>query len=742
MKTTITTILAASMLLIVVGCSQATTNAESAQESDTESQSSTIDGHLVAANAPNNQQASDVTTPNKPEKRPELNRDERRMIKEISGKESKPSRRKGASQRRKKQRPSDDFDDDNIPLDENGQPAKDELAFDAPKGNPHSVKGSKNKQVNESASRAGQSEDASRQIDEIIRRDLKKHELQPNPPVSDVQFVRRVYLDVIGRIPSAEELASFHADTREDRRARLIDELLESPGHESHMFNWLGDMLRVKDDYYRIGKTWTFHTWLKTQLHENRAWDTMVHDMVTAEGRLGENGATAYLLRDASMPLDSLSNTLTTFLGANVACAQCHDHPFAAWTQRDFYEMASFFGSTAFERVDTRKPAITLRDERFSKANLVGLLQPNMERVVFDSARATEFPEDYAYYDAKPGDKVSPRFITWDDEKGTPLTDTRPQRLREHFADWMTSAENPRFAAAIANRLWKKLFGVAVKEPVTDLDVLEDATNPELLRFIAQLMKDVDFDLREFQRIVLNTRAYHQQVSVTPPEGEDFRFPGPLLRRMTAEQTWDSVVLLLRGPEIDRQKTDNAPMVKRLVFPFEFTHDRKGIEKDREKIFEFAMTLLPGGKVSKGDGGRGLFMGASKGRKVKLRGEDAWLRASELPQPMPPTHFLRIAGQSAREVADDGSTEGGITESLAMMNGEVTKSLMTTSLVIKTTQKKNTQVEQIAFLYRTCLSRLPREQDTKQCIAALDQGLELGDIAWALLNSREFMFIQ
>ena len=109
---------------------------------------------------------------------------------------------------------------------------------------------------------------------------------------------------------------------------------------------------------------------------------------------------------------------------------------------------------------------------------------------------------------------------------------------------------------------------------------------------------------------------------------------------------------------------------------------------------------------------------------------------------MPPTHFLRIAGQSAREVADDGSTEGGITESLAMMNGEVTKSLMTSSLVIKAARRKNTQVEQIAFLYRTCLSRLPREQDTNQCIAALDEGLDLGDIAWALLNSREFMFIQ
>lgn len=579
--------------------------------------------------------------------------------------------------------------------------------------------------------------EASAKIDAIVQLDLRRHGMQPNPPARDIQFVRRVYLDVIGRIPTEEELGRFYADTRGDRRARLIDQLLASPGHESHMFNWLADMLRVKDEYYRIGKTWTFHTWLKKQLRQNRPWDELVHEMLTAEGRLGENGATAYLLRDASMPLDSLSNTLTTFLGANVACAQCHDHPFAKWTQKNFYEMAAFFGSTAFERVDTRKPAITLRGENFSKANLVTLLQPNMERVVYDATHSTVFPKDYAYGDAEPGDKVNPRFIQWDDASRTPLTKTPPQVLRQHFADWMTSADNPRFSAAIANRLWKKLFGVAVKEPISDLDVLEEATNPELLRFIARLMKEMDFDLRGFQRVILNTRTYQRHASVTPAEGEDFRFTGPLLRRMTAEQTWDSIVLLIRGPEIDRLKTDQAPLLERLVFPFEFTHDKKEIIRDREKIIDFANTLVSEGNATNGAGGRGLFI-----QSGKRRGRESFLRASELEQPMPPTHFLRIAGQSAREVVDDGSTEGGITESLAMMNGDVTKEFMTRSSLIEAVQMKKTQTDQISALYRACLSRLPLPQETSQCISALQQGLNIGDIAWVLLNSREFIFIQ
>ena len=585
---------------------------------------------------------------------------------------------------------------------------------------------------------------AAANIDRLVVADLKKHDLQPAPAANELVLVRRIYLDVIGRIPTMDEMDQYFSNEAPDRLPKLIDDLLASPGHESHMFNWLGDMFRVKDEYYRIGKTWTFHTWLKSQLRENRPWNELVHDLLTAEGRLGENGATAYLLRDASMPLDSLSNTLTTFLGANVACAQCHDHPFAEWTQRDFYEMASFFGSTAFERVDTRKPALTLRDERFSKANLVTLLQPNMERVVYEQGRATKFPEDYAYDDALPGDKVVPKFITWEGATRARVTTTDPRQLRNLFARWMTSPNNPRFAEAIANRMWKKFFGVAVKEPVTDLDVLEEATNPELLTFLALLMRHVDFDLREFQRVILNTKTYQREVSVTPPEGEDFRFPGPLLRRMTAEQTWDSIVLLLRGPEIDRIKTNHAPMMERLVFPFEFEHDRKNIAKDREKIFDFAMTLLGTGQTKKthnSDGGRGLFMGSSK-RKVKLRGEDSWLRASELPQPMPPTHFLRVAGQSAREVADDGSTEGGITESLAMMNGAVMKSLMGKASQVEEARNKHMQAMQIASLYRTCLSRPPSDQDMKQCISAVNQGLDLGDITWALLNTREFLFIQ
>ena len=595
--------------------------------------------------------------------------------------------------------------------------------------------------VSANVAAGGRIENAVAEIDRHVRRDLREHGQATNAPADDAQFVRRVYLDVLGRIPTTQEISEFYASEDVERRARLIDQLLESDGHRSHMFNWLADMLRVKDEYYRTGQTYTFHSWIKDQLKANRPWDEMVYEMLTARGRLGENGATGYLLRDAGMPLDSLSGTLTIFLGANVSCAQCHDHPFAEWTQRDFYEMAAFFGATRFERDDPRKPARVMGDQEFSKANLVTLLRPNMARVMYEEGRWLTFPKDYVYDDVEPGQSVIPEFITWGDtdSRTVKVRAHRKQQLRRQFADWMVSADNPRFATAIANRLWKRFFGAAVQEPVTDLDERSQATNPQLMQFLTQLMTAVDFDLREFQRILLNTRTFQQQASSVPDEGVAFRFPGPLLRRMTAEQAWDSAVVLVRGSDIDSHRTDHAELMRRLVLPGDGAMDPKSLVHRKDEIFVFARSLvgenLPGTNRTKG---RGLFL-----RVGKPRGDDLWIRASELPQPADPSHFLRIAGQSARDVADDGSTEGGITEALAFMNGELaTRVIGDRSLVMRQVDGATRTEDQVRLLYHSFLSRDPKLSEQKLAMDALRAGMTTADLAWALLNSREFLFIQ
>ena len=586
---------------------------------------------------------------------------------------------------------------------------------------------------------------AAKNIDRLVVADLKKYDLRPAPAASELALLRRVYLDVIGRIPTADEMDQYFSSKAPDRLNKLIDALLDSPGHRSHLFNYFADMLRISDQFYRVGATHTYQSWLKQQIRENRPWNEMVAEMMTAEGPFGSTGAAGYLLRDAGMPLDSLSNTLTTFMGANVACAQCHDHPFADWSQDDFYKMAAFFGTTRFERDDSRKPARAIATKEFGKAALVTFLRPSISRVVFEKGRSLTYPEDYQYDNALPGKKVTPEFITWYDTPAVPVaaqTDS-PTTLRQQFADWMTAKDNPRFASAVANRMWKRFFGAGVQEPITDLDEKDQATNPELLAFLSKLMCAVDFDLREFQRVLLRTNIYRRQACETPAEGVAFRFPGPLLRRMTAEQAWDSIVVLNIGTEREDFVRDYANQLSELVIPkFDIPTDREDWNdpSKREQVFVHARKVLQQrgvGEQKAMSGGRGLFFSGDKYRGIK------WDRASELMQPEKAEHLLRIAGQSDRNVADDSATEGGITESLAMMNGEASETVIgDNSLVMKQAALRSQHADKVDYLYRSFLTRKPSKKEKQICSKVFELRMGINDIAWALLNSREFMFVQ
>src|SRR6478735_3691050 len=186
----------------------------------------------------------------------------------------------------------------------------------------------------------------------------KPSPVKKNADMSDEQFVRRAYLDIAGRIPSYDETTAFLKTASSDKSARmkLIDTLLDSPGYVSNTFNYFAEMLRMIDrfDGNNYVRGLPFIKWFKGQVQKNAPWDQTVRTMVTATGKMWDDpeknpdaAATGYLLRDSGMPLDNLANTLTVFLGTDVACAQCHDHPFTDWTQRQFFEMAAFFGATS-----------------------------------------------------------------------------------------------------------------------------------------------------------------------------------------------------------------------------------------------------------------------------------------------------------------------------------------------------------------------------------------------------------
>jgi hypothetical protein len=584
----------------------------------------------------------------------------------------------------------------------------------------------------------------SARIDSEIAAKLAADGKKRNASSSDEIFVRRIYLDAVGRIPTPTEVKGFMEDDNSNKRATLIDRLLVSEGYVSHQFNWYADMLRLKSTIKRA-KYDLYVRWLKDGIRSNRPWDKTVHAMLAADGSTATNGATGYLLRDTGMPLDSLSNTLTTFLGANISCAQCHDHPLADWSQREFYEMASFFGATNVSYRDPRKVGNRIKGpDGLTKQDGIAVFSPSMHRIKDTETNRLVYPKDYGYDDAKPGEKVVPRLIFWnfsDRDLASYQVDVKtPHTLRDSLASWMTHKDNPRFAANIANRVWKQSFGIAVHEPIYDIDNLQEGSNPKLLADLTQLMVDLKFDLREFQRVVFNTKTYQAEANPTPAIGGigEYHFAGPVLRRMTAEQAWDSILILALGTKIDQFQVDKSHQTTRFALDFDaMVSSTKSLQST---ALAFKKAGYINGKKKKQLSDMDL---AGSGNQPQKFGRSYMLRASELPQPEQDRHFLRMFGQSSREIANDGSREGSIPQTLMLMNGEFKKLLTAPqSQLMRAVRATDSHLRSLEEVYLSFYSRLPTVEEQKLLQAKLKQGLTIQDLAWTLFNTPEFLFVQ
>ncbi|MFM7043365.1 MAG: DUF1549 domain-containing protein, partial [Planctomycetaceae bacterium] len=360
-------------------------------------------------------------------------------------------------------------------------------------------------------------------IDRLVEESHREHNVTPMPDTTDAQFVRRIYLDIAGRIPTYRETVTFLKSGVTDKRSKLIDDLLGSDDYAGHAFNYWADTLRYRDRLGEDVQGEPWRQWIKQSLAESKPWDAFVYEMLTAKGLVWENPATGYLHRDPGMPLDNVNNTVRIFLGTRIGCAQCHDHPFDKWTQKQFYEMAAFVygtqtrvggGDKRFWKAD---PSPRLRDEyalieqeeedrRRKSYELDRLIRINMNIVTDQPGRQIKLPADYQYDNAKPGQVIEPKAIF-----GPDVSVREGEMPRETFARWLTSRDNPRFAKTIANRLWKQAFGIGQIEPVDDMTDDTAAENPRLMEHLEAEMKRLDFDMEEYLRILFNTRAYQRQ---------------------------------------------------------------------------------------------------------------------------------------------------------------------------------------------------------------------------------------
>ena len=449
---------------------------------------------------------------------------------------------------------------------------------------------------------------ASKRIDELLTQGLQKKGLKPNALVDDATFLRRAYLTVIGRIPTLDEAKAFLDSKDKARRAKLVDTLLASDGYVHHAFNYWADVLRAQSQGVADSTTsQNYLNFLRQSLSENKPWNQLARELVSGRGACFENGAIGYYMRDRGMPLDNLSNTTRIFLGTRMECAQCHDHPFDKWTQKQFYEMAAFthnmtassYRSPGVEEVQKlirQDKSLDKETQELMRQAVTEVTRPLRDTLVVENKAALRLPHDYKYENGKPKDVV-PAAVMF----GKPVALTKESDPIDCFSQWLTSPQNPRFTTVITNRLWKRVFGMALIEPLDELMDHSTPSQPEVQAFLDRQMAAMKYDMKAFLRMLLNTQAFARTSVKEVPLGEPCYFQGPVFRRMSAEQAWDSLVALVNpqpdgtnwsARERDKRELDNrrqlAGLLDKTEAPllFEASKQVAAAMKDQNKEFD------------------------------------------------------------------------------------------------------------------------------------------------------------
>ena len=348
-------------------------------------------------------------------------------------------------------------------------------------------------------------------IDKLVFANLKTIGVPPSPVCDDSTFLRRVSLDIAGRLPSTEEAAEFHANKDPNKRDTLIDELLATPDYADYFANkWTALLKNQRENKADITANFAFHSWVRDGMLANKPYDEMVRQILAATGTIVENPAVAWYKR-VKEPNEQLEDVAQLFLGVRMQCAQCHHHPFERWSQHDYYAFAAYFS-----RVGRKPTAIAGED------------------LIFHERGVAEYENKKTLLKVKPAALgQEPIEILPDDDP------------RLFLADWMSEPTNPFFAKALVNRYWKHFFKRGLVEPEDDIRDTNPATNPELLDALAKHFVDSGFDLKEMVRTI--TRSHTYQLSAMPNEHnavDKQNFSHYYPKRMQAEVLLDAVDLL------------------------------------------------------------------------------------------------------------------------------------------------------------------------------------------------------
>ncbi|KAA5538985.1 DUF1553 domain-containing protein [Roseiconus nitratireducens] len=366
--------------------------------------------------------------------------------------------------------------------------------------------------------------DVSFAVDASLEKLWADNDVQPVRTATDLQLLRRAYLDLAGRIPTVTEVRSFLNAPEEDRYERLVDQLLDSPDHASQLAAvWRSFLIPEGVDLDAFGGRQAFEKWLAGRFAAGEPYDQIVQKLLLADGRLSQSGP---LLFYSALKLDAhqlAARTSRVFLGMRLECAQCHDHPFESWTQKDFWSFAAFFARISRPKGELESVSTVMRVQDINRGEV---MLPETDIV------------------------VAPRFLG---EPNTPAEsdpDGGASARRDRLASWLTDPQNPYFARATVNRVWSQLLGRGIVDPVDDFGENNPPVSPELLDVLASQFIDSGFDLKTLIRTIALSKAYRlssgsegQSTSEDDAEQRLELFAQMNVKTLTAEQLYDCIAV-------------------------------------------------------------------------------------------------------------------------------------------------------------------------------------------------------
>lgn len=528
--------------------------------------------------------------------------------------------------------------------------------------------------------------------------------------LDDYSWIRRIYVDLAGRIPKIQEIQDFIKDSRKDKKEQVIDKILESEDYVNNYYNFWADIFRIRperlSDDVALLKSYPYMGYLKKFIRDDASYKEFVSSLLTASGKYTDNPATGYMLRDNGMPLDNLATSLQLFIGKDIACAQCHDDPFQDYTQKQFYEMAGFFTTlnnrenrkdyaSVIKKIDSEIKEITKQDRIDNNARQ--LLSSNLFNLKDDDAKMIKLPHDYKYSDAKPFDVVEPASLDGQ-IKGI------KENKRLKAAEWITNHED--FGNAVANRIWQSIVGKGLVYSETNFNIKENEQG-QILVFLGDFLKQNNYSIKKLIKLI-TTSDFYNRVSYKG-DNESFKQQAVLVKRMSAYQIWDSLLTLVI-PDVNYTRVSFDDYSNLLEIDWSSVSGQNILDK-LSQLREYD---------------RGLNSNFLRYKNIDLVRSSFILNKNSFVG-----QFLKEYGSSDRILIDSSNDKGSITQVLTIMNSPITELLL----------DKKSQINQFSksagkdSIFLSILARPATVQEHSILSKA-----ETNDVVWALINSREFLF--